>query len=93
MKPDATHVSWAASADAVHVLSRRGEAYAMYIYGGTKARLMLDLPANGYRAEWVNTLNGKVDKTEDITHEGGALTLVGPVYKDDIALRIKRITK
>jgi hypothetical protein len=91
MEPDGTHVSWAASADAVHVLAERGKAYAMYIYGGTRARLMLDLPAGHFRAEWVNTLSGKVDKIEDIIHDGGALTLIGPGYKDDIALRIKRI--
>ncbi len=93
MKPDASDVSWSASADAVHVLAEKGEAYAMYIYGGTKARLMLDLPAGRYQAEWVNTLNGNLDKAEDIIHEGGALTLVGPDYKDDIAVRIQRIRK
>ena len=89
MKPDATHVSWAGNVEAVHVLAKSGEAYAIYLHGGTRARLTLDLPASRYRAEWVNTLSGNVDKAEDITHGGGAMTLASPAYKDDVALRLK----
>ena len=58
-----------------------------------KARLMIDLPSGRYRSKWVNTLSGRVDKAEDITYGGGAVTLVGPGFENDIALRIKRIRK
>jgi len=95
MKPDTTHVSWSGSSgsvEAVHVLSKQGEAYAIYLYGGTRAVLTLNLPAGQYRAEWVNTLSGKVDKADDITHRGGTLELASPMYKDDVALRLNAVS-
>jgi len=70
---------------------KSGEAYAIYLHGGKQASLMLDVPAGRYRAEWVNTLTGNVDKSEEVTHGGGALTLSSPDYTDDVALRVKVI--
>jgi hypothetical protein len=52
------------------------------------ARLLLALPAGRYRAEWVDTLTGKVEKREDIPHPGGDAVLGSPSFRDDIALRI-----
>ncbi|MBI5477313.1 MAG: hypothetical protein HY906_00570 [Deltaproteobacteria bacterium] len=49
----------------------------------------MELPAGSYRAEWVNTKNGNVDKTEDFAHGGGNKTLASPGYSEDIALRIR----
>jgi hypothetical protein len=92
MKPDATLVKGGVpDGGAVHVLAKVGEEYALYLHGGTKAVLSLDLPAGRYRAEWVNTLHGTVDKVEDVTHSGGLLALSSPEYKDDVALRVKGI--
>ncbi len=90
MKPDNTFVKGGVPAGgAVHALAKSGEEYAIYLYGGSQENLLLDLPAGRYRAEWVNTLNANVDKAEDVTHGGGALTLSSPKYKDDVALRLK----
>ena len=47
-------------------------------------------PKGRYRAEWVNTRTGGVDKTEDLDHGGGTRVLVSPEYVDDIALRVYR---
>lgn len=91
MKPDATHPIISSNVGAVHVLSKHGKEYAIYLYGGTQAELTFDLPAGRYRAEWVNTLSGNVDKAEDISHGGGALTFSSPAYKDDVALRLKKV--
>jgi len=89
MKPDTAVVKGGVPAGgAAFVLAKSGEAYAIYLYGGKQATLTLDLPASRYRAEWVNTLNGNVDKSEEVTHGGGALTLGSPEYKDDVALRV-----
>ena len=55
-----------------------------------QAALALNLPAGRYRAEWVNTLDGHVDKSEKVTHGGGDLTLGSPEYKEDVALRVKK---
>ena len=73
---------------AAYVLAKSGEAYAIYLHGGKQATLALDLPAGRYRTEWVNTLNGNVDKSEMVSHGGGILTIVSPGYQEDVALRV-----
>jgi hypothetical protein len=67
-----------------------GKTYALYVRGGTQATLELDLPAEKYRAEWINTKTGAVDKREDFIHSGGTKSLSSPEYREDIALRVKR---
>jgi len=55
-----------------------------------RVNLVVSLPAGRYKAEWVNTVTGKVDKAEDFEHGGGDRTLASPSFSDDIALRVKR---
>lgn len=74
-------------------LVESGRAYAIYINGGRKAELVLELPRGQYRAEWVSTKSGEVDKTEMFRHAGGNRGLHSPEYIDDIALRIHRTDK
>ncbi len=69
-------------------LAEKGRAYAVYINGGRKADLVLDLPKGKYKAEWVNTKTGKIDKKRMFDHRGGKRTMKSPPYEDDIALRI-----
>ena len=71
-------------------LAQKGRAYAIYINGGGKARLQVELPKGKYTAEWINTKTGKADKNEAFEHSGGNRTLESPKYQDDIALRILR---
>ena len=71
----------------VRVLAEAGKAYAVYVRGGAKAELELDLPAGSYKAEWVNTKTGETDK-ETITHAGGRRKIASPAYQEDIALRV-----
>jgi len=54
------------------------------------ARLVLAFPSGRYRAEWVDTLTGKVEKREDIQSAGSDTVLQSPAFRDDIALRIVR---
>lgn len=54
------------------------------------ANLLVDLPTGSYKAEWINTKTGGVDKAETFTHAGGNRKLTSPSYVEDIALRIKR---
>jgi hypothetical protein len=75
---------------ATRVLAAPGKAYAIYVRGGTRAELLLDLPAERYRAQWVDTRTGKVAKEEAFSHPGGHHTLVSPSYTEDIALRVTR---
>ena len=74
---------------AVRVLGNAGKEYAIYVRGGTKAKLAIELPRGRYIAEWVNTKTGEVDRKERITHEGGRALLESPDYQEDIALRLK----
>jgi hypothetical protein len=69
-------------------LVQKGRAYAIYINGGSKANLVLDLPKGKYKAEWLNTKTGKVDKRQTFEHTGGGKMLPSPSYNDDTALRI-----
>jgi PA14 domain-containing protein len=66
-------------------------------FGGDKGKdvarsgvISLELPSGTYLAEWVDTLNGKVDKRETRKHKGGALILSSPPYREDIALKVLR---
>jgi hypothetical protein len=70
------------------VLSRFGQAYAIYVNGPGLTELAIDLPPGQYKAEWVNTQTGGADKTESFTGGLGGHTLQTPTYADDIALRI-----
>ncbi|MHC4741892.1 MAG: cellulase family glycosylhydrolase, partial [Planctomycetota bacterium] len=70
------------------VLAQKGKAYAVYINGGSRADLAVDLPKGKYKAEWLNTKTGKIDKTEQFDHAGAKRTVSSPKYNDDIALRI-----
>jgi hypothetical protein len=67
-----------------------GRQYAIYLNGGSQANLQVDLPAGAYRADWVNTKTGDVDRSETFDHAGGARTVSSPAYSGDIALRILR---
>jgi hypothetical protein len=70
------------------VLAERGVAYAVYVGGGTRAELRLDLPAGSYKAEWIDTMTGKVVRGEAFRHEGGEKRLNSPDYREDIALGV-----
>jgi len=71
-------------------LSEPGKQYAIYLKGGIHADLQLDIPPGRYRAGWVSTLTGSVDKAETVDHGGGRVKLASPDYSEDIALSIKR---
>ena len=70
------------------VLAEPGKQYAIYVLGDGLEKLQLDLPAGRYRAQWVNTKTGAVDKEESFEHPGGAKELPAPKYTEDVALRI-----
>ena len=74
----------------VRVLAEPGKAYAVYVNGGQQAQFAIKLPAGNFAAEWLDTKNGKVDRSETFRHEGGTKTLSSPDYAEDIALRLSR---
>ena len=89
MRPENSVIKAGVPAKATaRALVEPGRAYAIYINGGSEAKLAVELPKGSYSAEWVNTKTGKVDKKERFEHAGGDRTLSSPKYTDDIALRI-----
>ncbi|MBN2132505.1 MAG: cellulase family glycosylhydrolase, partial [Sedimentisphaerales bacterium] len=66
-----------------------GRACAIYLVGNGPNELTLELPKGAFRAEWINTLDGSIGKTENFTHGGGPRQLQSPNFDQDIALRIK----
>jgi len=73
-----------------YALVEPGRQYAVHVFGGTQANLLLDLPSGIYQAEWINTKSGAVDKHERLQHTGGLATLASPPYQEDIALRVRQ---
>jgi hypothetical protein len=67
--------------------ARQGRAY--FGRHTLQATLDLALPAGKYRAEWINTKTGAVDKKEEFEHGGGFKKLASPPYQEDIALRVR----
>jgi hypothetical protein len=91
MRPDDGVIKGGVPAGATaRVLAERGKAYAVYVHGGTRADLVMALPAGPYRAEWVRPSTGAVERTERFEHAGGRRTIPSPAYREDIALRVKR---
>ncbi|MGH7973781.1 MAG: hypothetical protein ACREIC_34120, partial [Limisphaerales bacterium] len=89
MRPDSEDIKSVGNAAKIYALAQPGKAYAVYVDGGSPGtRLLCNVPAGRYQAEWINTLTGAVAKTEDVSHAGGTLPLASPPYSEDIALRL-----
>ena len=94
MKPDNSIIKGGIPDKATaRALIQIGHAYAIYIKGGNEANLIVELPKGNYRAEWVHTKTGKIDKAETFQHDNGNRTLSSSKYVDDIALRIRLLSK
>jgi hypothetical protein len=94
MAPDSSvRVSGAPEGVAGYALAEPGRQYAVYVCR-TKAsapgsvELRLDMPAGGYRLEWVSPLSGEVVSRGHFQHAGGEKALPSPSFGEDIALRV-----
>jgi hypothetical protein len=89
-------------------ISEPGRQYAIYLHHSTYAEgkryyevsdqprtvaPMLDLPAGGYRIEWIRPADASVLKTQVIEkHNGGGVRLeTSPEHREDIAIRIRSL--
>lgn len=52
--------------------------------------LGLNLPAGRYEAAWINTKTGKTERRDKVRHEGGTWTIISPIFKEDIALAVRK---
>jgi hypothetical protein len=91
LKPDRSLVRTVQPAQVrFQALSESGRQYGIYLAGSTQAVLQLALPAGRYRLEWLNPVTGAVTDRERLNHQGGVTSLTSPVYREDIALRLRR---
>ena len=86
-------------------LSEPGKQYALYIHhssekvggaytvvaGAYREDLVVDLPAGDYGVEWIDPATGATLAAAELVHKGGHRALTTPMYKVDIALRVRRI--
>ncbi len=91
LRPDANVVKHAGGV-VTHALSNPGHEYAIYLDGKGPTEVTLTLPSGDYKAEWLNTKTGAIDKTEDFTSSTDK-TLTSPAFENGIALRITRAGK
>ncbi len=92
MKPNATTLKGGLPAKGrARVLAEAGKQYAVYLFGGPSAKLELALPRGEYEAEWVDPLTGKGVKSERVRATGTGTVLASPVYRTDIALRLRGV--
>jgi collagenase-like protein with putative collagen-binding domain len=90
MIPNNSIVQGMPSEATAYALVEPGRAYTAYIMDGEKLNLLLDVGAGRYRAEWLNPRTGIIDKTQELQHAGGTLSLNSPSYVEDIALRLMK---
>jgi hypothetical protein len=95
MRPDNTVIGALPEGTTARALVEAGRAYAIYLHGAEPGErcteMTLDLSQGRYRAEWVNTQTGDVDRVDVFQHAGGVRRLGVPTYDRDIALRVHRI--
>jgi hypothetical protein len=105
MKPDNSVLAEPPADLAAWSLVEPGRAVAVYLHvplpekpkdlaalrrKDIRTTVKLDLPGGAYRAEWVNTKTGAIDRAETLAHAGGPLPIASPPFDDDIALRVRR---
>jgi hypothetical protein len=93
MRPNSALVEGVSEGSTAYALVDPGAAYAVYVMKGSEARLSLEIGAGRYHAEWLNPRTGVIDKAQDLSHDGGKLSLASPTYQEDIALRLVKKDK
>lgn len=92
MAPDRTAIARIVPETAsARALSEPGRSYAIYVQGGHRVTLSLQIPAGRYRAEWTSPLTGKVERAQEIEARGTRVDIKSPDYADDIALTVRRV--
>ena len=90
MKPADDIIQGSPEEASVQVLAEKGHQYAVYVKGGTEARLQLTLPAGTYSVEWIVPRTGQGAREKTLKHNGGAAALNVSQSDSGMALRILR---
>lgn len=79
-------------AGSAYCLAVPDKSYAIYASGTGEMFLYLDLPPGDYSVTWVDPKTGELKQSAKITHDRGLIKLVAPDFKEDIALRLDRLS-
>ena len=90
MKPDKKALIVNYGDENVHPLVYKGKEYAIYFEGGNRAKLMLHIPNGKYNLKWINPSDLKIIEEKKLKVDRNATNLLGPEYKEDILLFIKK---
>ncbi len=90
MKPDKNVIIVNYGDEDVFPFVNIGEEYAIYFEGGSRAKLMLNIPNGIYQLQWINPSDLKEISTEELSITTGSINLLGPEYMDDLLLYIKK---
>lgn len=99
MRPAQDLVPKAPKGARVQVLAEPGEAYAAYLRMKKDAlaagvpiasEFDLEMPAGTYTVEWLDPKTGERTAGEPLTHPGGSCRLTTPMFREDIALAVRR---
>lgn len=93
LHPDQSVIKEIKDGEALALVAKDKKEYALYVEGGPRTEVQLEMEPGTFRAEWINTLTGKTDKAETFRHTGGARLLISPVYAVDTGLRIRRVAE
>lgn len=94
MKPDTGFIINGLTGKAEgHVLSEKGQQYAVYLSGAVQTHLTVALPAGRYQARWINPETGEAIAEKTIHTEEDPLRLDVPAYREEIALRLVRLKR
>jgi hypothetical protein len=83
----------------IQVLAEPGVAYAAYLRmkkdalaAGTpmQAEFDLEMPEGAYTVEWLDPKTGERSAGAPLTHAGGPCRLTTPLFREDIALAVRR---
>ncbi|HLU47109.1 MAG TPA: DUF4038 domain-containing protein, partial [Planctomycetota bacterium] len=79
----------------VTALVEPGRQYAIYVRGGTKGSVGIELPPGEYRAEWLDPKSAKKLGSKEITvaPDAKVTTFAPPSYPGEIALAVRRKDK
>lgn len=70
---------------------RKEQKATRYVVDATPrtTQVEIELPAGGYRVDWIDTKTGELAKQERFSHKGGVHSLASPQYTEDIAVRVQ----
>ncbi len=92
-KGEVRQVAWYTGDVRIRAMGKPGSRYLLHIaQGDPQTTVLLGIPAGTDRARWLSPANCHTVRDEACEHMGGYLTLRTPLFAEDIALHLERIS-